>query len=321
MPPRLRTTYEVDERHASWLELLFDLVLVVAITELSHQLVVDHSIAGFLRFAALFVPVYVAWQGYTFYATRFDTDDLAFRVAYFAAMLAIAALAVLIDDVARGEHSAGFAVAYVCLRSFMLALYARAWRAVAEARPLIRLYGSGYTAGVAIWLASLAVDPPLRYVVSGIALWLELSLPPLSTRIHRRVPTSGSHVPERWALLTPIVLGESVAAVALRTADANWQSADRGAGEEQLGAGPSTALLGGVIVYLVSLVATRSVTVARPRRVGVFGTLGAAAIILGLLLVAEGAVPPVALAAGLAFVLAAVVFAERMLTPASTPTG
>jgi hypothetical protein len=51
-------------------------------------------VAGFLRFAALFIPVYVAWQGYMAYADRFDTDDLAFRAAYFAAMLAIAAMAV-----------------------------------------------------------------------------------------------------------------------------------------------------------------------------------------------------------------------------------
>ena len=375
VPPRLRTTHEVGERHATWLELFFDLVFVVAITELTHELVVDHSTAGFLRFAALFIPVYVAWQGYTFYATRFDTDDLALRVAYLAAMLAIAAMAVLIGDVARGVHSAGFAVAYVCLRSFMLALYWRAWRAVPEARPLIRLYGGGYSVGVAIWLASLAVDTPLRYVVWGIALTLELSLPPVSTKIHRRVPTSGSHVPERWALFTLIVLGESVVAVAIGTSGTNWRLDSaaaavlgfaavaatwwlyfdrqanvvlRGtapsvvvysyahlpllmglaatsaglrllierAGEDHLGAGASVALLGGVILYLVSLIATRSVTVSGPRRVGVSLKLGAAAIILAFLL-AEAALPPVALAGGLAFVLAAVVFAERMLIPPS----
>src|SRR5437016_2114630 len=160
VPPRLRTTDQTEERHASWLELFFDLVFVVAITELSRELVADHSAGGFLRFAALFFPVFVAWQGYMAYADRFDTDDVLFRAAYFAAMLAIAAMAVLIGDVARGHHSAQFAVAYVCLRSFMLVLYARAWRAVPEARPLIRFYGVGYSVGAAMWLASLALDPP-----------------------------------------------------------------------------------------------------------------------------------------------------------------
>ncbi len=371
MTPRLLTAHEVGERRATWLELFFDLVFVVAITELSHELVVDHSTGGFLRFAALFVPVYVAWQGYTFYATRFDTDDLLFRVAYFAAMLAIAAMAVLLDDVARGVHSAGFAVAYVCLRSFMIGLYWRAWRAVPEARPLIGLYGGGYSVGAGIWLASLAVDTPYRHVLWGVAQVLELSLPPLSTRIHRRVPTSASHVPERWALFTLIVLGESVAALAIAVSGANWHVGSavaavlgfagvaaiwwlyfdhqanvvlRGtapsvvvysyahlpllmglaatsaglrllierAGKDHLGTGAAVALLGGAIVYLISLVATRSVTVTGPRSVGVSLKLGAAAIILGLLL-GEAALPPVALAGLFALVLAAVVFAERTL--------
>src|SRR5205823_8194251 len=158
-PPRLRTAEEGDDRrHATWLELFFDLVFVVAITELSRELVLDHSATGFLKFAGLFVPVFVAWQGFMAYATRFDTDDLAFRVAYFAAMLAVAAMAVLIGDVAHGAHSAGFVIAYVSLRSIMLALYWRAWRAVPEARPLVRFYWLGYAGGVAIWLVSLAFD-------------------------------------------------------------------------------------------------------------------------------------------------------------------
>src|SRR2546423_9023806 len=80
-PPRLLTAQESGERHASWLELFFDLVFVVAITEVAQALVVDHSTGGFLRFAALFVPMWVAWQGYMAYATRFDTDDALFRIA------------------------------------------------------------------------------------------------------------------------------------------------------------------------------------------------------------------------------------------------
>jgi low temperature requirement protein LtrA len=219
----LRTAEDVDEeRRATWLELFFDLVFVVAIAELSHQLVVDHSLGGFAEFAGLFVPVWVAWQGFMAYADRFDSDDLAFRVGYFAAMLAIAAMAVLIGDVADGEHSAGFAISYVALRSIMLGLYARAWFSAPEARPVIGFYGVGYGAGVGIWLLSLGFDSHARYVLWGVALAIELSLPPLSTRRRRRVPTSATHFPERWALFTLIVLGESVVAVGLETADADW---------------------------------------------------------------------------------------------------
>ena len=94
----------MEERHASWLELFFDLVFVVAIAELSLELVRDHSLGGFGVFAGLYLTVFIAWQGFTLYADRFDTDDLVFRVAMLAAMLAISALAVRIPEVAAGRH-------------------------------------------------------------------------------------------------------------------------------------------------------------------------------------------------------------------------
>jgi low temperature requirement protein LtrA len=124
--PRLRTLEEGDGRRASYLELFFDLVFVVAIAQLAHELVVDHSLAGFGTFAGLFLPVFIAWQGFSFYADRFDTDDVLFRGVMLWAMLAIAALAIQIPDVAHGE-SAGFVVAYVILRSLMVALYLRSY--------------------------------------------------------------------------------------------------------------------------------------------------------------------------------------------------
>jgi low temperature requirement protein LtrA len=203
-----------------------------------------------------------------------------------------------------------------------------------------------------------------------VAQILELSLPPLSTNLHRRIPTSARHLPERWALFTLIVLGESVVVVAIATAGASWSftsaaaavlgfgavaavwwlyfdRADvviRGstmsvviysyahipllmglaamsagvrllierAGEDHLGTGASVALLGGVLLYLLSLIGTRTVTVEGPHRLGVSLKLAAGAIIVGFL-AAEAALPPMAVAGGLVVVLAAVVYAERAL--------
>jgi low temperature requirement protein LtrA len=113
----------VGQRHASWLEVFFDLVFVVAVAELAEQLVHDHSLGGFAIFAGLFLPVFIAWQGFTFYADRFDSDDVLFRAVVLAAMLAIAALAVQIPDVAEGRRDAGFVVAYAVLRSLTIGLY------------------------------------------------------------------------------------------------------------------------------------------------------------------------------------------------------
>jgi low temperature requirement protein LtrA len=220
-PPRLRTLDEDGERHASWLELFFDVVFVVAIAQLAHELVLDHSLRGFDVFAALFLPVFIAWQGFTIYADRFDTDDVVFRLAIFAAMLAIAALAVQVPDVAHGE-STGFVVAYAVLRSLMVALYVRSYTHVAAARPLIVRYAAGYSLGIALWLVSLAFPAPWRYILWGVALAWEYSLPVQFRRFHEAIPVSTSHVPERFALFTIIVFGETIVAVALGTDVQDW---------------------------------------------------------------------------------------------------
>jgi low temperature requirement protein LtrA len=73
-PPRIRTLdAEEDVRRATWLELFFDLVFVVAVAQLANALSDDMTLEGFLIFGGLFIPVWWAWTGYTFYADRFDT--------------------------------------------------------------------------------------------------------------------------------------------------------------------------------------------------------------------------------------------------------
>jgi low temperature requirement protein LtrA len=221
LPPRLRTLEEGDGRRASYLELFFDLVFVVAIAQLAHELDLDHSLRGFGIFAALYLPVFLAWQGFSFYADRFDTDDVIFRLVMFTAMLAIAALAIQIPDVAHGD-SAGFVVAYLVLRSLMVGLYLRSYRHVPVARPLIQRYAWEYSVAIGIWALSLAFEPPTRYVLWGVALAWELSVPTLARRLFTAIPVHASHVPERFALFTIIVLGETIVVVALGTSGSEW---------------------------------------------------------------------------------------------------
>ncbi len=65
------------ERHATWLELFYDLVFVAVVSQLADNLDHDISLTGLLSFIALFIPVFFAWLGTTFFATRFGTDDLS----------------------------------------------------------------------------------------------------------------------------------------------------------------------------------------------------------------------------------------------------
>jgi low temperature requirement protein LtrA len=219
-PPRLRTLAE-GERRASSLELFFDVVFVVAIAQLAHELVVDHRLGGFATFAALYLPVFIAWQGFSSYADRFDTDDVVFRGVMFLAMLAVAALAIQIPDVSQGESTA-FVIAYVILRSLLVALYLRSYVHAPEARPLIGRYAWQYSIAIGIWISSLALASPSRYVLWGVALAWELSIPPLARKLWLAIPRSESKIPERLALFTIIVLGEMIVVTALGTSGSEW---------------------------------------------------------------------------------------------------
>jgi low temperature requirement protein LtrA len=87
-----------------------------------------------------------------------------------------------------------------------------------------------YATGTALWLASLAVPEPARYVVWVAAILLEASVPWLFRRTMAGVPTHASHLPERFGLFTIIVLGESLVAVVLGLDSASWGAATAVAG-------------------------------------------------------------------------------------------
>lgn len=160
-PPQLRIGEDsVAERRATWLELFFDLVFVVAIAQLAHKLNEDISLSGFFGFVALFIPVWWSWVGAAFYANRFDTDDLGHRLLTAVQMLAVAALAVNIHH-GLGDSSAGFALSYAAVRFVLVVEYLRAGKHAVAARSLTRRYARGFGIAAAIWLLSAFVPIPI----------------------------------------------------------------------------------------------------------------------------------------------------------------
>jgi low temperature requirement protein LtrA len=223
-PPSLRTgSGNADqERHATWTELFFDLVFVAAIASLGIVLRREPDLDGFLTMAGLFVPVWWAWIGFTVYADRFDSDDAVFRLLMLAGMLASGALAITIHYAAVGS-STGFALAYVAARVILLLLYARAWRHVPEARPLVNRYLTGFSLSAALWLLSLAFTGTTRYVIWGLAMLIDIGTPvTASERVMAQIPFHRSHIPERFGLFTLIVLGETVVSVTASSARIDW---------------------------------------------------------------------------------------------------
>jgi low temperature requirement protein LtrA len=152
---------------------------------------------------------------YTLYANRFDTDDLIFRLSKSAGMLAIAAVAIQLHRVMEGDGgTVGFAAAYVALRVPLIGLYVRARNHVkGSARRLCGIYVAGYGFTTALWLASILVPSPLRYVVWSVAMLADLFIPTRAWAALKDVSVVVSHLTERYGTFFIIVLGESVVAV------------------------------------------------------------------------------------------------------------
>ena len=223
-PPRLQHS-ETDtrkQRTATWLELFFDLAFVLVVGELGVGLGNDLTLHGVLVFAGLFTSVWWAWAGFTFYANRFDTDDVVYRLAKLTAMLAVAGLAASASD-ATETLAAQFALCQAALRIVLVCLYLRAYRHVAQARTLIAVYVVAEGLARCLWLAGAVAPAPARYACWAVAVAAEAAAPIMATMRSAGLPLHFEHLPERFGLFVILVLGESVAAIAVGVNETHWE--------------------------------------------------------------------------------------------------
>ena len=196
-PPRLRIgeENEGEHRNATWLEHFYDLVYVVAVSQLAHNLSENVSLTGFLGFVVLFLPIWWSWIGTTLYANRFDSDEIAHRLLMGVQMLAIAALAVNVPH-GLGESSHGFALAYAAARTILVIKYLWAgWHIsqISQARGLTTHYARGFAIAASLWLISAFVPMPWRFVIWGIGLAIDFATPLTATRLQTGLmPTSNT---------------------------------------------------------------------------------------------------------------------------------
>jgi low temperature requirement protein LtrA len=211
-----------SDRSATRLELFFDLAFVLFIARCADVLAEHETPTGGLEFAAVVTIGWWAWASATLYANRFDTDDAVFRLLTLAGMGGVIAMAAAVDKVGSAQ-SGWFAVAYVLLRVVLIAGYLRAWRHLPDARRTILPYLLGHSAGALIWLISLAVPEPARYVLWGVGVAVDLLGPTVAARLKDAIPLHMEHLPERFGLFVILVLGESVAATVTGIHDGGWE--------------------------------------------------------------------------------------------------
>jgi low temperature requirement protein LtrA len=214
-----------EERHATWLELFYDLVFVVTISQLSHYLFHEISLSNFFGFLFLFIPVWWSWIGTTFFATRFYSDDLGHRLLLLLQMGGAGAMAVNISGAFNNTFS-GFALSYAFMRLILVIEYVRVFRTIKSsesANPLVKRYIIGFSIAAIIWLISAFVPiTEIRFALWVIGLIIDFATPISTNKLTSKFSPHISHLPERMGLFTLIVLGESIVGIVNGMTEQIW---------------------------------------------------------------------------------------------------
>ncbi|WP_327087429.1 low temperature requirement protein A [Nonomuraea sp. NBC_01738] len=232
---------ESGERHASWLELFFDLVVVVAVVQLAHRMH-KPSLSGALVTLMVFYAIWSVWISYTLYANV--VADKARIRSVLVGMFGIAVMAAAVPGVAnkletvQDTRDFAFALAYVICRFAAGSTFSKAGTVITSWSTA--QWGRGLVLGP--WIVSLMTDPPLTYQLWFVGIVFDLVLSVVRSRrqdeimakIRRRELRKGGHewvrraeldpghLNERLGLFVIIVLGEAVMQVVIGAADVPW---------------------------------------------------------------------------------------------------
>jgi low temperature requirement protein LtrA len=198
-------------------ELFFDLVYVFAVTQLSHQILGDLSVAGVAHAAFLLLIVWWAWIYTTWMANWFDpASSSAVRGVLTAVMLGSLLMAAALPE-AFGDRGLLFAASYVALQVGRNAAAASLLKRRHRLRDVFERLTIWSAAAGVLWLAGAALDSDQRLVLWIPALALELAapmagywLPGRGRAATRDYDIEGAHFVERCEVFIIIALGESI---------------------------------------------------------------------------------------------------------------
>lgn len=221
----LRLPNEEIERHASWLEIFFDLIFAVIITQISSRLTHHLNLTGILQCSALFIPVMWTWASYTVFAARFDNNDSIHWLMTFVIMFAGVIMAIQIPN-ALEEGAFGFSIGFIIGQAVLLLLYARTIYDHSTSKKMTLFYITGFGIGGAFWLISIFFDPAIKFILWATGMIIYLIVPWIGKKhILSKVPLDTIYIPERFGAFTIIILGQIIASVVFGLESSNWNTA------------------------------------------------------------------------------------------------
>lgn len=247
---------EETGRTATPLELLFDLVVVVAVAsaaaQLHHGYTEGHPEAV-LGYVLVFFAIWWSWMNFTWFASAYDPDDVLFRVLTFVIMSGALVFAAGVPDLFEHGNSVIAVLGYVIMRLGMVALWLRAADGHPERRTTALTYAVGITVAQVYWVVRLVVHDESWVVLTflvGVAL--ELAVPAVAETRGGYTSFHPHHIAERYGLFTIIVLGEVILANVLAVQQAvAGEGGSAGSGEASGHEGGAADEAAGLLLVVV----------------------------------------------------------------------
>lgn len=227
--PLFRPIVPHQHSRVTYAELLFDLVFVFAVTQVSHTLLANFTPLGAVQTTLLLLSVWWVWV-YTCWITNWLNPELTpVRVLLFVLMLGGLVLSTSIPK-AFDSRGLWFAIAYAAMqvgRTLFWLVSTPRGRIAARmnaVRTLIWLSTSAI-----FWIAGGLAQGHARLVLWALALAIEYISPAVRFWIPKYGASSvadwyveGGHMAERCAGFIIIALGESIVVTGATFADLSW---------------------------------------------------------------------------------------------------
>ena len=209
----------IAERRTTPVELLWDLVFVFAVTQVTALLSKDLSWAGFGRAMLVLALVWWAWSAFAWVSNAQDPDSPVFRGALLLATLLIFVAGLALPH-AFGRDGTVFAVAYTGVRFLHLALYADASRRGNASLRAIGGFSATVVVGMGLLVGGSFAHDGARIALWGVALAIDYAGPGwwARERLRRLQSVAVEHFAERYGLFIIICLGESIVAIGVGAA-------------------------------------------------------------------------------------------------------
>ncbi|HEX7290772.1 MAG TPA: low temperature requirement protein A [Conexibacter sp.] len=208
--PRLSAVLRGDEERVTPLELFFDLVFVLALTQCTAVMAATPTWEGLAQGLLVLGVLWWSWTGYAWLTSVVDPEEGAVRLVMFLAMAAFLVAALCVPE-AFGSEALLFAAAYAVVRVAHILLFMLASRDDPGLRRATLGLAISTALGVGLLLLAAATDGWLQGGLWALALALDMAgglvIEPSGWRL---VP---GHFAERHGLIVIIALGESIVAI------------------------------------------------------------------------------------------------------------